>query len=121
MTAIDGLGGVKSSMDDDTKANHEKTGCGKLYFLFALINLAAIGFIQFYIPETKGKSPEEISNWTYGSDYSTTNDDGTLSGAPASAAAASMTKKWSIKDEALNAPLIASGYSLTGSTVSHSL
>lgn len=72
LTAIDALGGVTKSMSDDEVSNAEKIGVAKLYFIFAMITAAGFLFIQIYIPETKGKTPEEImshSNKTNGKQY----------------------------------------------------
>ena len=60
LPAIDALGGVKSGMDDDEKSSAEKVGVAILYFIFAIITLIGIVFMQFYVPETKGKTPEEL-------------------------------------------------------------
>lgn len=64
LTAIEGLGGVKNSMDDDAKTQHEKKGVGWLYAIFVLVNIAALMFVHFVLPETKGKTPEQISGGT---------------------------------------------------------
>jgi hypothetical protein len=54
LTAIDGLGGVKSNMDDDESADAQKRGVGALYSIFAAITATSIIFLHVYVPETKG-------------------------------------------------------------------
>jgi len=53
LTAIDGLGGVKSSMDDDETAAAEKNGVSYLYFVFAGLTALCLLFIHAVVPETK--------------------------------------------------------------------
>lgn len=60
LSAIDGLGGVKSSMDDDEQSDAEKRGVAILYFIFGIISVLSLGFIQTTVPETRGKTPEEL-------------------------------------------------------------
>eukprot|EP01039_Chlorochromonas_danica_P000134 gene132-142_t len=60
LTAIDGLGGVHSGMDDDAEGQAQKKGVAILYIIFAAFTVAAIVFIHMLVPETKGKSPEEL-------------------------------------------------------------
>lgn len=55
LTAIDGLGGVKHSMDDDAQEDAQKKGVALLYFIFASMTVCALLFIHFVVPETKGK------------------------------------------------------------------
>lgn len=62
LTAIDGLGGVTSSMDDDETATAEKSGVAYLYLVFAAFTVACLVFIQLYVPETKGTSLDEQSS-----------------------------------------------------------
>lgn len=62
LTAIDGLGGVKSSMDDDESAKAEKKGVAGLYLIFAAFTFLCILFLLFFVPETKGKTIEELNN-----------------------------------------------------------
>jgi hypothetical protein len=126
LTAIDGLGGVKSSMSDDVQSLHEKTGCGILYFIFAILNVCAILFIHYYVPETKGKTPEQITGGPTGA-ITTSSDDHFLD---ATGADGTTKRKWNMStngngnnitiDSTLNAPLLISNYSLN-SGVSHSL
>jgi len=61
LTAIDALGGYHAGMTDDEANNAQKLGCGVIYFVFAMITLVTIAFIVFYVPETKGKTPEELT------------------------------------------------------------
>jgi len=61
LSAIDGLGGVKSNMDDDEQSDAQKTGVAILYFIFAIVTAVGIVFITLVIPETKGKTPEELT------------------------------------------------------------
>jgi hypothetical protein len=56
LTAVDGIGGVTSDMDDDEKSNAEKTGVGGLYLIFAGLAAACLFFIHVFVPETKGKA-----------------------------------------------------------------
>ena len=60
LSAIDGLGGVRSDMDDDESENAQKTGVGALYLIFAGITATAIVFLHVLVPETKGKNPEDL-------------------------------------------------------------
>jgi len=61
LTAIDGLGGVTDSVDDDDEiAKREKAGVSYLYFMFACLTVAALAFIQYVVPETKGKTAEQL-------------------------------------------------------------
>ena len=60
LTAIDGLGGVKSSMDDDETATAEKSGVAYLYYIFAGFTFLCLVFIHIYVPETSGMTPEEL-------------------------------------------------------------
>lgn len=61
LTAINGLGGVKASMDDDETQNAQKNGVGILYAIFVVINITALLFIWVVVPETLGKTPEELT------------------------------------------------------------
>ena len=54
LTAIDGLGGVRSDMSDDETAAAEKKGVAYVYFIFAGFTALAIAFIHLYVPETQG-------------------------------------------------------------------
>jgi MFS family permease len=56
LTAINGLGGVKSDMDDDEQKDAQKVGVGALYLVFAGVTAASLAFIHLYVPETKGTS-----------------------------------------------------------------
>ena len=60
LTAIDGLGGYRSSMDDDAQLQAQKLGVAILYFIFAIITVLSLIFIIVVVPETKGKTPEEL-------------------------------------------------------------
>ena len=61
LTAIDGMGGVTDDMDDDDSiADKEKSGVAYLYFMFAALTAVSITFIYYIVPETKGKTPEQI-------------------------------------------------------------
>jgi hypothetical protein len=53
LTAIDNLGGVKSSMDDDAQAQAETKGVGYLYMIFGILTAICIVFVHFLVPETK--------------------------------------------------------------------
>jgi hypothetical protein len=60
LTAIDLCGGVKHGMTEDEKSDAEKIGVAIVYFIFAIITFVGLVFIYTLVPETKGKSPEEI-------------------------------------------------------------
>jgi hypothetical protein len=60
LSSIDGLGGVEAGMSDDQVSLHQKTGCGILYFIFLVITGASLVWMHFYVPETLGRSPEEL-------------------------------------------------------------
>ncbi len=47
-------------LTDDEIAADQKKGVGYLYFIFAGFTLAAVIFMYFCVPETKGKSPEDL-------------------------------------------------------------
>lgn len=55
LTAIDSLGGVKSGMDDDAQSKAETKGVGYLYLIFGILTACCVIFVQFLVPETKGK------------------------------------------------------------------
>mmetsp|Transcript_13619 Transcript_13619/g.29914 ORF Transcript_13619/g.29914 Transcript_13619/m.29914 type:complete len:539 (-) Transcript_13619:2377-3993(-) len=61
LTAIDELGGVENSMDDDETADAQKKGVAYMYFIFASITALSLVFMHFFVPETKGKTVEELS------------------------------------------------------------
>lgn len=77
LPAIDALGGYHSGMTDDEADSAQKLGCGVIYFIFAMVDVATILFIIFYVPETKGKTPEEL---TRGSSLTATEGPGELVG-----------------------------------------
>ena len=60
LSAIDGLGGLQSEMDDDEKADAEKKGVAYLFVIFGGICFLSQVFIRFYVPETKGKTPNDF-------------------------------------------------------------
>merc|ERR1711871_512828 len=61
LTTIDLLGGVDSDMDDDDEiSGREKSGVAYLYLIMSGITVCSIAFIQYYVPETKGKTPEQL-------------------------------------------------------------
>eukprot|EP00604_Paraphysomonas_vestita_P001944 CAMPEP_0174821704 /NCGR_PEP_ID=MMETSP1107-20130205/9207_1 /TAXON_ID=36770 /ORGANISM="Paraphysomonas vestita, Strain GFlagA" /LENGTH=521 /DNA_ID=CAMNT_0016039023 /DNA_START=23 /DNA_END=1588 /DNA_ORIENTATION=+ len=60
LPAIDFLGGTKSSMDDDETSDARKEGVAYMYIILAGICFLATLFIVFFVPETKGKSPEDF-------------------------------------------------------------
>jgi MFS family permease len=61
LTAIDGLGGVESGMDDDETAEAQKKGVAYMYFIFASITALCLVFMHTVVPETKGKTVDELS------------------------------------------------------------
>ena len=54
LTAIDGLGGVKSNMSDSDKSAAEKNGVAYVYFVFTGFTVLGLVFIHLLVPETKG-------------------------------------------------------------------
>lgn len=65
LTAIEGLGGTTSDMDDDERDKANKKGVAYLYFIVATVCVVTVLFIQKYVPETKGKTPDDfLSNRT---------------------------------------------------------
>jgi MFS transporter, SP family, xylose:H+ symportor len=70
LIAIDGIGGYRNSMDDDQRTEAQKRGVGRLHILFSFITLCGIAFVQHYVPETTGKSPEDGLLQQHGSDSS---------------------------------------------------
>jgi SP family myo-inositol transporter-like MFS transporter 13 len=62
LTAINGLGGVKSGMDDDEQSKAETKGVGYLYLIFGILTALCVCFVYFVVPETKGKSPDQLNN-----------------------------------------------------------
>ena len=53
LTAIDGLGGLRSDMTDDEASKAEKNGVGYFYFIFAGTSFISLVFILYFVPETK--------------------------------------------------------------------
>mmetsp|Transcript_12347 Transcript_12347/g.18720 ORF Transcript_12347/g.18720 Transcript_12347/m.18720 type:complete len:551 (-) Transcript_12347:231-1883(-) len=64
LSAIDGMGGTKDSMDDDEVADSRKEGVAYMYVMFAGICVAVLIFIFTYVPETKGKTPDDFMTET---------------------------------------------------------
>jgi SP family myo-inositol transporter-like MFS transporter 13 len=62
LSAINGLGGVESGMDDDEQSKAETKGVGYLYLIFGILTALCVCFVYFVVPETKGKSPDQLSN-----------------------------------------------------------
>lgn len=62
LPAIDGLGGVHGGMDDDAEASAEKKGVAILYLIFAGFTACALVFVHALVPETKGRSPEDLGD-----------------------------------------------------------
>eukprot|EP01039_Chlorochromonas_danica_P006661 gene6661-7360_t len=60
LTAINGLGGVHSGMDDDAEGDAQKKGVAILYIIFAAFTVADIVFVHMLVPETKGKTPQDF-------------------------------------------------------------
>jgi hypothetical protein len=60
LSAIDALGGLHSDMDDDEESEAEKRGVAYLFVVFGGICFLSQIFIRFYVPETKGKSPNDF-------------------------------------------------------------
>eukprot|EP00599_Poterioochromonas_sp_BG-1_P004192 CAMPEP_0173143058 /NCGR_PEP_ID=MMETSP1105-20130129/6453_1 /TAXON_ID=2985 /ORGANISM="Ochromonas sp., Strain BG-1" /LENGTH=504 /DNA_ID=CAMNT_0014056559 /DNA_START=22 /DNA_END=1536 /DNA_ORIENTATION=+ len=65
LTAINGIGGASDDMDDDSeKEDRQKVGVGALYLIFGGISAACVAFIVLFVPETKGKTPEDLLHAT---------------------------------------------------------
>lgn len=60
LIAIDALGGAKNSMDDDEYADAEKKGVAYVYFFFGLMTVCCLFFLRLFVPETQGKTPDEV-------------------------------------------------------------
>ena len=60
LTAIDGLGGAKTTMSDDERNAHEKKGVAYVYFIFMLVTIVCIAFVHLYVPETQGMTAEQL-------------------------------------------------------------
>ena len=73
LSAINGLGGVNNSEDDDAKTKSEKQGCGILFFIYCWVAAACLAYMHFRVPETKGKTPEQLFNRFDNSTSSNTN------------------------------------------------
>ena len=57
------MGGVTDSMtDDSTIKQRQKTGVAILYFIFAGFAVLCLGFLHVYVPETRGKTAEELNS-----------------------------------------------------------
>lgn len=65
LSAIDALGGVKSSMDDDESSEAQKVGVAYVYFIFAGVTFCCLAFLHLVVPETKGKTLEELTGDAY--------------------------------------------------------
>mmetsp|Transcript_1782 Transcript_1782/g.2799 ORF Transcript_1782/g.2799 Transcript_1782/m.2799 type:complete len:518 (-) Transcript_1782:256-1809(-) len=66
LSAIDLLGGTTSNMDDDETADSRKKGVAYLYIILAGVCFGTTLFIAAYVPETKGKHPEDFMEDTVG-------------------------------------------------------
>lgn len=60
LTAIYGLGGVSASQSDNTRTDHQKTGCGIFYFIYSVLCALALLYMHYELPETKGADPETM-------------------------------------------------------------
>ena len=72
LTTINGLGNVKASQDDESQTTHEKRGSGALFIVYIAVIIASLLFIYFRVPETKGKTPEQLFGLFELSDHSHT-------------------------------------------------
>jgi sugar porter (SP) family MFS transporter len=62
LTTINGLGDVDDSLDDDDRLNSgQKQGVAYLDLLFGCVCAFAVYFVYFIVPETKGKTVEQLS------------------------------------------------------------
>lgn len=60
LTAIDALGGIHHDMDDDEESEAEKKGVAYVFAIFGGICFLSQVFIRWYVPETKGKTPNDF-------------------------------------------------------------
>lgn len=61
LSAINELGGVTDDMTDDSISLAQKHGVGWLYSVFACTTFLLITFIHTFVPETRGKNPENFN------------------------------------------------------------
>jgi len=61
LTSINALGGVSGGMSNDEVKQAQKNGVAVLYFIFAGFCVLCLAFLNFYVPETRGKSPEQLN------------------------------------------------------------
>ena len=60
LSLIDFLGGVESCDTDDCIQTSQKHGVAYLYYVFAAVTMICLFFIHLLVPETRGKTPEEL-------------------------------------------------------------
>lgn len=60
LSLIDFLGGVEKCGTDDCIQSSQKHGVAYLYYVFAGLTVLSLLFLHFLVPETKGKTPEEL-------------------------------------------------------------
>lgn len=60
LVLVDAFGNVETDMDDDEINDARRSGVAYLYYLFAGITFFSVTVIYYFIPETKGKKPEDF-------------------------------------------------------------
>ena len=60
LTAIERMGGEHDSQSADEQNKNLKLGCAIMFTLYSILTFIAMIFIHNVVPETKGKSPEDI-------------------------------------------------------------
>jgi hypothetical protein len=60
LPAINGMGGVKDWMDEDTRDAAMKVGVAYLYYVFLGITTFALFFVHYFVPETMDKTEPNI-------------------------------------------------------------
>jgi SP family facilitated glucose transporter-like MFS transporter 8 len=60
LVLVDAFGNVETDMDDDEINDARRSGVAYLYYLFAGITFFSVIVIYYFIPETKGKKPEDF-------------------------------------------------------------
>lgn len=60
LVLVDAFGDVESNMDDDELNDARRNGVAYLYYLFAGITFLSVLVTYHFVPETKGKKPEDF-------------------------------------------------------------
>ena len=61
LSAVDGLGGYRSSMSDDEQLDAQQRGVGIILLICGVLSFVSLVFSYYYIPETLGLDPEEFN------------------------------------------------------------